>query len=150
MPDTITSFRGAYRFLSNFYQWPVLYRGLVFPTSEHAYQWEKPISINDKNEIFNAPTPSAAKRLANSYTKLPNWDEIKLPIMEDILRAKFMGELSSPLDQWLLNTSDAFLIEGNTWGDRYWGQVNGEGENYLGLLLMKIRAKIKSLSSPTP
>jgi predicted NAD-dependent protein-ADP-ribosyltransferase YbiA (DUF1768 family) len=31
------------------------------------------------------------------------------------------------------------LIEGNWWGDTYWGVCNGVGENHLGKLLMKIR-----------
>jgi len=34
------------------------------------------------------------------------------------------------------------LEETNTWGDKYWGVCNGEGENQLGKLLMKIRENI--------
>ena len=43
----------------------------------------------------------------------------------------------------LLKTGDAMLIEGNTWGDRIWGQVNGVGENNLGKILMRIREELK-------
>ena len=32
------------------------------------------------------------------------------------------------------------LEEGNNWGDKYWGTVEGEGKNMLGKLLMKVRA----------
>lgn len=35
------------------------------------------------------------------------------------------------------------LIEGNNHGDRYWGVVNGEGQNKFGLLLMQIRSEIR-------
>ena len=37
---------------------------------------------------------------------------------------------------------DVDLIEGNTWGDTFWGQVDGKGENKLGKLLMKIRDEL--------
>ncbi len=37
----ITSFRGAYSFLSNFYWASVYYEGIMYPTSEHAFQAAK-------------------------------------------------------------------------------------------------------------
>lgn len=43
----------------------------------------------------------------------------------------------------LLKTGDAVLIEGNNWGDKIWGQVDGIGENYLRKILMKIREELK-------
>lgn len=43
----------------------------------------------------------------------------------------------------LIETNGEELIEGNTWGDKYWGQVNGEGKNRLGKILMQIRARLK-------
>ena len=33
--------------------------------------------------------------------------------------------------------------EANTWGDYFWGKVNGHGENQLGLTLMDVREKLK-------
>lgn len=41
-------------------------------------------------------------------------------------------------------TDDAELVEGNTWGDRYWGVVDGVGENRLGKLLMERRAELRA------
>ena len=43
----------------------------------------------------------------------------------------------------LIATGDSILIEGNTWGDQFWGQVSGNGKNQLGLILMDIRKKLK-------
>lgn len=57
--------------------------------------------------------------------------------MLDCVRSKFI--LSKVLEKKLLDTYGAELIEGNTWGDRYWGKVQGEGENMLGLTLMRVR-----------
>lgn len=39
----------------------------------------------------------------------------------------------------LIKTGDAELIEGNWWGDKYWGMCNGEGMNKLGKILMQVR-----------
>lgn len=47
----------------------------------------------------------------------------------------------------LINTGDAELIEGNSWGDTFWGECNGIGENNLGKILMKIRKEIVDLEN---
>ena len=39
-------------------------------------------------------------------------------------------------------TNDAYLEEGNTWGDKIWGTVNGQGANNLGKILMQIRDEL--------
>jgi len=47
----------------------------------------------------------------------------------------------------LLDTREEKLVEGNQWGDRFWGAVwNGsswEGRNELGKILMKVRADLR-------
>ena len=43
------------------------------------------------------------------------------------------------LHEYKTETGNAYLIEGNTWGDIYWGMSNNFGENKLGIILMKIR-----------
>ena len=47
------------------------------------------------------------------------------------------------LADWLLETGDEELVEGNTWSDTTWGVCNGVGENKLGRLLMIVRDMIK-------
>lgn len=61
--------------------------------------------------------------------------------MEELLRIKFSG-IDPFLTRALLETGDAELIEGNTWNDTFWGVCNGEGENNLGRLLMKVREEL--------
>lgn len=41
-----------------------------------------------------------------------------------------------------LATGDAILIEGNTWGDRFWGVCEGFGQNHLGHVLMRVRVQL--------
>ena len=58
--------------------------------------------------------------------------------MFDIVLSKFA---SNPvLKNLLLDTNNEELIEGNTWNDTYWGVCNGEGQNHLGKILMKVRS----------
>ena len=44
----------------------------------------------------------------------------------------------------LLTTGDAKIVEGNTWGDTFWGVCGGVGENHLGKVLMRIRAELQN------
>lgn len=136
----INSFRGPYRFLSNFWLAEVILDGLTYPTVEHAYQAAKTISSTHRSQIQQASTPGKAKRLGKRVPLRPNWDEAKLPTMEQLLRQKFSVFSNLHLCQELLDTKPHVLVEGNTWNDRYWGQCPiGVGENHLGKLLMKIR-----------
>lgn len=72
---------------------------------------------------------------------MKNWDNIKLGVMEDVLRIKFQ---IPELKMLLLETGDLHIQEGNTWNDTYWGVdlKTGEGQNNLGMLLMKIRKEL--------
>ena len=140
----IDNFDGRYEFLSNFSPHQVLYRGIVFKTSEHAYQWAKSTRSTDQDRILRAPTPGAAKRVGQKVEKRAGWYEgLNIKFMRNILAAKFAA--GTELAQWLLDTGDCILIEGNNHGDRFWGQVDGEGENWLGQLLMERRDVLRKL-----
>lgn len=62
--------------------------------------------------------------------------------MYGLLRQKFAP--GSSLAARLQGTGDVILVEGNAWGDRFWGASGGYGENYLGRLLMIVRAEIST------
>lgn len=137
----ITSFSGEYSFLSNFYPCRIEYDGIIYPSSEHAFQAAKTLSRGERRDIAALSTPGKAKRAGRHVTLRPNWDDIRVSVMEDILRIKFHDPV---LRQKLLDTKNAILIEGNNWNDKFWGMVyyrpgNWHGENNLGRLLMKIR-----------
>jgi len=140
MSKTITEFSGRNRFLSNFYKSPMEVEGVRYPTVEHFYQAQKTLDAELRKQIADIPTPSHAKRHGRTVWLRPGWENIKNEIMLQGLRLKFVG---TPLATLLLNTGDAELIEGNTWGDTYWGVCNGVGENMLGKLLMQVRDEIR-------
>ena len=136
----INSFRGEYSFLSNFYEAPVEYEGLTYPSSEAAYQAQKCADPKDR-EAFTAMNPAEAKKAGRTVTIREDWEDVKISVMTDIVRAKF--EQNPDLAEKLIATKDAYLEEGNNWGDRVWGTVNGEGANNLGLILMDTRKLLR-------
>lgn len=133
----IDSFTGEYFFLSNFYPAPLEFGGFVFPTSEHAYQAAKSNDIDVWRRFTKIPTPGQAKRLGRMIEIRPDWKQEKINVMRKILNNKFRD--NKDLMQMLYNTGSAKLVEGNTWGDRFWGVCDGRGLNNLGILLMEIR-----------
>ena len=139
----IESFQGPYRFLSNFWPVFVVLDGADYVSVEHAYQAVKTLDQAERDHIRRAGTPGEAKRCGRRATIRLDWEDIKLAVMEDLLRQKFAT--GTPLAQRLTATGDEQLVEGNTWGDRFWGVCRGEGHNHLGRLLMKVRTDLDML-----
>ena len=46
--------------------------------------------------------------------------------------------------EMLLATDDMEIIEGNVWGDTFWGVCDGKGENNLGKVLMEVRQHLNT------
>ena len=134
---TIDRFNGEHAFLSNFYPSPVRLSGEHYPTVEHAFQAAKLHDRKLRKQIRFASTPGKAKRLGRQVPLRYGWEGMKLSVMEELLRQKFAP--SSDLWRKLQATSPSKLIEGNTWGDQFWGVCQSQGQNQLGRLLMKIR-----------
>lgn len=131
----------GHSFLSNFYPSPIVIGGRTWPTVEHYFQAAKSHDPSDWEAILANPSPGAAKRVGRTCALRPDWEAIKLVVMRQALEAKFSA--GSQLAQQLLDTGDELLVEGNGWGDRFWG-VDGTGENWLGGLLMMRRAELRS------
>lgn len=136
----IDEFRGKYFFLSNFYSAPITYNGLTYLNNEAAFQAQKTIDPMHR-EAFTKYDPSQAKRNGRRVTLRNNWEEIKFNVMYEICLAKFSQ--NEELKTKLLATGDEHLEEGNTWGDKIWGTVNGDGQNNLGKILMQVREELR-------
>lgn len=133
----INKFRGANRFLSNFYETSVEWEGLIYPSSEAAFQATKTLDQEDRKR-FQTMAPTIAKREGYKVKLRENWEDIKIDVMYQIVLAKFSQ--NEFLKQKLIATGREWLKEGNTWGDRTWGTVDGIGNNYLGKVLMAVRS----------
>ena len=137
----ILEFRGEHRFLSNFWTCRDLeWRGRRWRTSEHAYQAAKTDDREQQEQVRLAPTAGQAKRLGRGVVMRPSWEREKIVVMEDILTSKFA---EPELRAKLLATGERELVEGNTWGDVFWGVCRGRGRNELGKALMRVRDRIR-------
>ena len=140
----INSFQEPHRFLSNFWPCTIVWDGLVYPSLEHAYAASKTADTTIKIAIRDCATPGDAKEYLAAHSLQPDsaWTiPKKLQVMEALLFLKFGGR-EPLLTRALVATGNAELIEGNDWGDDFWGVYKGSGENNLGKLLMKVRSSL--------
>lgn len=140
--DSINSFSGYYAFLSNFYSSKIQDGDFVFDTVEHAYQAAKTTTEEDFLFVKNAKTPAEAKNRGRLIECRSDWDDVKDEVMLYYARLKFEQNLD--LRQKLLDTDNKKLVEGNHWGDMYWGVFRDKGRNQLGLTLMKVREELRA------
>ena len=138
----IAEFQGEYRWLSNFWllKVPIVLDGLPCWSVEHAYQAEKTENKLHRRRIIQALYPGVAKRFGRVCPVRPGWDGMRLSVMELLVNQKF--RLNPDLMLKLLETGDQELVEGNYWGDRFWGVSGGKGENHLGRIIMKVRYEL--------
>lgn len=150
----LDSFTGEYRWLSNFWPAQVVFGGLVFASTENAYQAAKCDLVDDRKALSEVGglSAGAAKRFGQTVMLSPLWnDDVAFAVMRDLNRQKFSPSRNAALSARLLATGDALLVEGNTWHDNRWGSCScGKfkectlpGMNWLGMILMQVRSELK-------
>jgi len=115
----------------------------VWPTSEHAYQAAKFRSGEFQERIMYADSAHDAKVRARSLSEYvrPDWDDVKLGVMEEICRAKL--EQHEFIQESLRKTGDREIIEDSP-KDAFWGWgPDQKGENHLGKIWMKLRDEME-------
>ncbi len=136
-----------YGAFSNLFKRPIVFEDVTYPTSEHAYQAGKARKEAVRDWILSAPTPSLAAMAAHGlyvWDVAPNWAQIKFERMKGVLRAKFTQH--EDLYELLISTGERRLVEVGTVDNavnRLWGEVNGRGQNMLGVLLMELRGELR-------
>jgi ribA/ribD-fused uncharacterized protein len=145
MDEPITSFRGDYEFLSNFYRCrvPITFEEddvtFEFGSAEAAFQAHKTNNVTDLI-MLSQMTGSEAKKYGRKIKLRDDWNDIRLQVMTKVVLIKFITNWE--LHDMLIATGQRELIEGNTWGDTFWGVCNGKGENHLGKILMEVRSAL--------
>ena len=129
--------------MSNFVPCKVMFEGLEFASTEHAYVAAKTLDQAKREEIAAVETAGQVKRVGRKLKLREDWEEVKVDIMQDLLIQKFAQE---PFKSQLLATGEAYLEETNHWNDTFWGVCEGVGYNTLGHLLMQIRDDLKELT----
>lgn len=148
--DEIRFYRASekpYGVFSNLFRRPIEFESETFATSEHAYQAGKARKADVREWVLSAPSPALVAMAAHGlyyWDIVPGWSCTKFDRMRGVLRAKFTQH--EDLKALLLSTGDARLVESATVDNevnRLWGEVNGEGRNMLGQLLMELRAELR-------
>lgn len=132
----INSFRDEYFFLSNFYPCKITLDGITYENNESAFQAQKCMEKTERQK-FSTLNPSQAKHLGRNVSLRKDWEDVKVELMKQIVRCKF--EQNPELREKLCALKGVYLEEGNDWGDKVWGTVNGSGRNLLGQILMEVR-----------
>ena len=153
-------FRGPQCVMSNMYPCTVPFRNKQFPSSEHAYQWEKAMTVGDfsaAQQILEAPDGFTAKKISQRMDKqcLDIWRQhYSVRVMKKIAQAKF--ENVEEFREELIDSKGMFLIE--TTSDTFWGvgflqdvaaycrPQYWPGENVMGRILMELRDKYLGLT----
>lgn len=149
----IIKFDGPHRFLSNFYPCSVTLDGVVYPSTEHAYQAAKTLDPAARATVLATRSCGDARRLGQTVPLRPGWEQMKFGVMFNLLAQKFVP--GSQLAWQLVQTGEGLLVEGNTWHDNTYGICgcentgNGKGctspptgKSQLGEMLMEIRKQL--------
>ena len=140
--DKILFYEGRYYMFSNFSSFAVEWRGVVWMTSEHAYQAAKFVDVDVVERIRLARSAHEAKAISksNEDKKLKNFDDIKVGVMEEILRAKLSQH--PYVKESLISTGQREIVE-DSHKDSFWGRgPDWQGRNELGKLWMKLRSEM--------
>lgn len=138
-----------YYVFSNFSSFAVKWKGKNWITSEHAYQaahFFKTVPALAK-KIYRAKSAHEAYKIAKSNTdKAPkNWEEIKVAVMEDIVRHKLRQ--NPYVMHKLVQTGNRLIVEDSP-KDSFWGWgPKRNGRNELGKIWMKLRDEINKSRS---
>ena len=151
--QTIDFYEREFYPLSNFSSFRLRWKEGDFDTSEHAYHWEKfnwtgldkgMLPRGVQRQITYARSAHEAFKIAeaNKDHRRPEWDDVKVRVMREILLAK--ASQHEYVRRKLLETGDALLYEGS-WRDGFWGiGPDKVGRNELGHLWMEIRDELRA------
>ena len=142
----ILAFKDEYGWLSNFVDVDIEWDGGKYKSVEHAYQSAKSSDRQWKIVCASGISSGKVKRASRKIEVRQDWEKIKVSVMKDLLKQKFSDEYYKDK---LLATGNTYIIEGNEWGDTFWGVDlrSGEGRNVLGRLIMELRDSLHSEQS---
>ncbi|XP_072963589.1 riboflavin biosynthesis protein PYRR, chloroplastic [Typha angustifolia] len=124
----------------------------TWPTVEHYYQAHKfigvdnPLALDFVEHIKLTKSPEEAARMGRKLQRehpelvRPDWESTKIDTMYRALKCKF--STYPQLNSMLKSTAGSVLVEASP-HDLFWGGGReGEGLNYLGRLLMRLRSEL--------
>lgn len=144
--DQIFYYEQDFYVLSSFSAFSILWKGIVFPTLEHAYHWEKfPRNQVAQKAILKSKSAHDAFQLAKAaevdgYRRM-DWLEVRESIMEELMYTK--AHQHPYVLKKLLQSGTKTLIE-DSWRDSYWGWgPDRAGNNIHGQCWMRVRERVR-------
>lgn len=130
----------------NFSSFKVEWNEYLFASVEEAYQAASFMGSDEElvEKIKKSHSADEAQRIAyaNRDKRREDWDDVKISIMEELLRLKI--EQNPYVKKKLLQTGDYMIVEDSP-KDDFWGWgPNRNGQNNLGKLWMKLREELKN------
>ncbi|CAG7846986.1 SubName: Full=Uncharacterized protein {ECO:0000313/EMBL:CCA70707.1} [Serendipita indica DSM 11827] len=131
----------AHSAFTNVSNHPINYQGRLYDTAEHLYHAFKFIGREPViAELVRKSTDPQRSARDNDDKKRPDWANVHLFMMEQVLTLKF--HQYPGLKNNLLATGDAQLIQLGS--DQYWSQQeDGSGDNQFGHTLMRVRSTLR-------
>lgn len=119
---------------------PIEVGGAVYPTVEHAYWALSVEDVSQRERIRTAQDTLAAREIAVGSERRPHWSDVRLTVMTDLLRAKFVQH--PDLAEVLLATGDGRIEYGSA-NSQFWDVRDSiAGRNWMGRLLELVRAEL--------
>jgi len=133
-------------FVSYFSPWSahmVEFKGVVYPTGEHAYHCQRYTDAAISEEVRRARSPFLAWEVSQKYKaqQMRDFNETKVQVMEDICRAKLAQH--EDVQKMLRESGQLPILKHITTGpvaDGFWDDgADGSGRNELGKIWMRLR-----------
>ncbi len=146
MDEVIGFYPREFYTFDNFSSFKVEWNGYLFASVEEAYQAASFMGSDEElvEKIKKSHSADEAQRIAyaNRDKRREDWDDVKISIMEELLRLKI--EQNPYVKKKLLQTEDYMIVEDSP-KDDFWGWgPNRNGQNNLGKLWMKLRKELKN------
>ena len=113
--EYIWGFFGEHRPLSNFELAAItMPDGITYPSNEHAYQAAKTLDLSIRRLVAKLETPGKARRFGMKLDLRPDWEEVRVPVMELASQTKY--STYAYFYDLLHSTDGKILVEANWWG----------------------------------
>ncbi|MHB8719125.1 MAG: NADAR family protein [Candidatus Dormibacteria bacterium] len=133
-------------YLSDDVPTPIVVHRQEYPSVTHAYWSLSTDDVQAAEAIRLAPRATEASTLGKAASRKPNWPDLRLAVMAELLRAKFRQH--PQLAERLIATGDARIRAAFSLSGSYW-QGGAHGRNWLGRLLELVRSELRLERTPT-
>ena len=140
MPQDIYHLGKYAKYLSASSAHMIEYKGVIYPTVEHAYHCQRYTDPKIIEIMKSARSPQKAWEASQQYKskQVPDWDSKKILIMEDLCKTKLTQH--EDVKNALLASGDDLILK--DYPDSFWGIGLDGGRNEMGKIWMRLRDEL--------